>query len=263
MIDTAGDFFGKVDIMKISVVTAVWNRADTIGPAIASVQAQTYSDVEHVIQDGGSTDGTLAVVERMADARTRVVSERDTGLYDAINKGIARATGDVIGLMHSDDFFASDGVLEQVAETLSDPDVDGLYGDLEYVSGQDPDKVVRHWRSGEFNTRLLARGWMPPHPTLYLRREVFDRWGVYDTSYRIAADYEAMVRYLAVGKVRLAYLPEVMVKMRTGGISNGSLANIVEKSREDWRAIRMHEIGGFGTLAMKNLRKIKQFRGAP
>lgn len=245
--------------MKISVVTAVYNRADTIGHAIASVQRQTHAEIEHVIQDGGSTDGTLERIKELADARTRLCSERDGGIYDAINRGIARATGDVIGLMHSDDFFAHDRVLEEVAAAFADPAVEGVYGDLQYVSATDPDRVIRHWRSGPYAPAKLRRGWMPPHPTLYLRREVFEAWGLYDTRFRIAADYDAMLRYLVKGNIRLHYIPEVLVKMRVGGESNRSLGRILRKSREDLEAIRENGVGGLGTLAMKNVSKIGQF----
>lgn len=245
--------------MKISVVTAVFNRVATIGDAMASVQAQSYGTIEHIIQDGGSTDGTLDVVRRAATRNTHIVSGHDGGIYDAINRGIARATGDVIGLMHSDDVFADDHVLEKVARTFATQDVDGVYGDLQYVAASDPTRVVRHWRSGAYRPALLKRGWMPPHPTLYLRREVFDRHGLYDTSLRIAADYDAMLRYLRRGQIRLGYIPEVLVKMRTGGESNRSLGRIILKSREDLRALRNNGVGGIATLAAKNLSKLGQF----
>jgi glycosyltransferase involved in cell wall biosynthesis len=245
--------------LRISVVTAVYNRADTINQAVESVQSQTYPQIEHVIQDGGSTDGTLEVIKRVANDSTHLQSERDGGIYDAINRGIGRATGDVIGLMHSDDFLADALVLQRVADALADPGVDGVYGDLQYVSADDPTRVVRHWRSGDYTPSKLRLGWMPPHPTLYLRREVFDRWGLYDTSFRIAADYDAMLRYLVKGRIKLAYVPEVFVKMRVGGESNRSLERILRKSREDLIAIRRNGVGGLGTLALKNLSKIGQF----
>lgn len=245
--------------MKISVVTAVFNRVATLEQAVRSVQAQTHDDVEHVIQDGGSTDGTLELAARMSNANTRLVSERDQGIYDAINRGIQRATGDIIGLMHSDDFFANPHVLAKVAAAFADPAVGGVYGDLQYVSAVDPGRVVRHWRSGEYNSQKLRIGWMPPHPTLYLRRAIFERWGLYDTSMRISADYDAMLRYLVKGHLKLAYIPEVLVKMRTGGESNRSLGRILRKSREDYTAIRRNGVGGVGTLLFKNLSKISQF----
>lgn len=245
--------------MKVSVVTAVFNRAGTIADAIASVQSQTHQNVEHVVQDGGSTDGTLEIVARMANESTRLVSAQDNGIYDAINRGIERATGDIIGLMHSDDQFAHDRVLEKVAARFDDPAIDGVFGDLDYVSASDPDRIVRHWRSGEFQHAKLKRGWMPPHPTLYLRREVFERCGLYDTSFKIAADYDAMLRYLVHGRVAVTYIPEVLVKMRVGGESNRSLERILHKSREDYRAMRRNNVGGLGTLAAKNISKISQF----
>lgn len=245
--------------MKISIITAVYNRASTIESSVASVQGQSYGAIEHVIQDGGSTDGTLDLIERLTHSATCLVSERDDGLYDAINRGISRSTGDIIGLMHSDDFYAHPQVLAKVARAFEDPRVDGVYGDLDYVSASDTKKVVRHWRSGVYQPDLLSRGWMPPHPTLYLRREVFLQWGLYDTSFQIAADYDAMLRYLWRGRIHLAYVPEVLVKMRVGGVSNRSLGRILQKSREDYHAIRRNEVGGLGTLLRKNASKLKQF----
>ena len=245
--------------MKISVVTAVYNRAGTIRAAIDSVQAQTHPHVEHIIQDGGSTDGTLDLARDAADETTVIVSERDDGIYDAINRGIGNASGDVIGLMHSDDMFAAPTVLAKVAAALADAEVDGVYGDLQYVAADNPARVIRHWRSGEYTPERLKQGWMPPHPTLYLRRGVFDAHGLYDTSLQIAADYDAILRYLVRGNIRLAYIPEVLVKMRVGGESNRSVERIVRKSREDLIAIRRNGVGGAGVLIQKNLRKVGQF----
>ncbi len=245
--------------MKISVVTVVYNRAATIGEAIDSVQAQNWGDVEHVIQDGGSVDGTLDIIRQRAQPNTVFVSELDQGIYDALNRGIRRSTGDVIGLMHSDDVFAYDGVLRQVAAAFEEPGIDGVYGDLQYVSAKDPTRVVRDWRAAEYHHALLKSGWMPPHPTLYLRKQVFERFGLYDTSFEIAADYDAILRYLVTGRIKLAYIPEVLVKMRLGGASNRSLGHMLKKSREDLRAIRKNGVGGTGTLIAKNLTKIGQF----
>lgn len=245
--------------VKISVVTAVYNRKDTIRASIESVQSQLYRDVEHVIQDGGSIDGTLDIVREMATEATRVVSEPDDGLYAAINSGIERASGDVIGLMHSDDLFFGPHVLEKVARAFALDEIDGVYGDLQYVAADDPNRIIRYWRSGEFAPRLLRKGWMPPHPTLYLRRRVFDQFGLYDTSFRIAADYDAMLRYLHKGGINLAYIPEVLVKMRVGGESNRSIGRIFLKSREDLAALRRNNVGGVFTLMSKNVSKIGQF----
>lgn len=245
--------------MIISIVTAVYNRHGTLASAFGSIAAQSYQNIEHLVQDGGSTDGSLDVIATWAHSRMRVVSERDQGIYDALNRGIGRATGDVIGFLHSDDILAHDGVLAQVAKVLAHPKIDGVYGDLDYVAAHDTNRIIRRWRSGAYDPGRLRWGWMPPHPTLFLRRRVYEQLGGYDTSFRIAADYEAMLRYLIRGRISLGYIPDVMVKMRVGGESNGSLGRILTKSREDLEAIRRHGVGGLETLAAKNLRKITQF----
>jgi len=245
--------------LKISIVTAVYNRESTIAQTIKSVQSQKYENIEHIIQDGGSKDNSLQIIKKLADANTLVISTSDGGIYDAINKGISRATGDVVGLMHSDDYFATSDVLAKVAAAFNASDIDGVYGDLDYVSASDTDRVIRRWTSGEMTPTKLLRGWMPPHPTLYLRRSVFERFGDYDTSYKISADYDAMLRWLWTYQIRLAYIPEVLVKMRMGGESNRSLERMIRKSCEDYRALRQNSVGGFWTLSLKNIRKINQF----
>lgn len=245
--------------MKISIVTAVYNREKTIGQALESVAGQSYPDVEHIVIDGASSDGTLAEIRSRSRPGMHVISEPDDGIYDALNKGIAAATGDVIGLMHSDDFFASDTVLDIVASCFEGPGTMAVYGDLDYVSASDPDRIIRRWRSGDYSRRKLARGWMPPHPTLFFRREVFEAFGAYDTSYRIAADYDAILRWFGQGDVSPVYVPHVLVKMRVGGESNRSLARIIRKSWEDYRALRSNSVGGLAALAWKNLSKLPQF----
>ena len=245
--------------LTISVVTATYNRAKTVEQALESVAAQDYPHVEHVIQDGASTDGTRDILNRHASDKVKVASATDGGIYDAINKGIARTTGDVIGLMHSDDFFADETVLTDVAAAFADSTVDGVYGDLDYVAEADTTRIIRRWRSGPYVPAKLKQGWMPPHPTLYLRRRVFDEWGLYDTSFRIAADYDAMLRYLAKGDIKLAYIPKVLVKMRVGGESNKSIKKIIQKSREDYAALQRNGVGGLRSLAIKNLSKVRQF----
>jgi len=245
--------------MKISIITAVFNRADCVGRAVNSVQQQTYPDVEHVVIDGASTDGTLEILQNCLDASATLVSEPDKGIYDALNKGLNRANGDVIGIMHSDDFFADTEVLQHVVAAFSDPMIDAVYGDLDYVAKTDTSRMIRHWRSGAFHPSNLAWGWMPPHPTLFLRRRVIDQWGGFDARFRIAADYDAILRYFGQGKIRAAYIPRVLVKMQVGGVSNRSLTNIWLKSREDYIALRRNKVGGLGALVWKNLRKLGQF----
>lgn len=247
--------------MKISVVTAVMNGRDTLPAMLQSLQMQNHTDLEHIVQDGGSTDGTLAYLKTQGHPRMALLSVPDSGIYDAINRGIQRASGDVVGLLHADDTLTDPDVLAWVAEAMQDQAIDGVYGDLQYVARDDPARVIRHWRAGGYSAARLGRGWMPPHPTLYLRREVFARAGLYDTSYRIAGDYEAMLRFLTAGQVRLGYIPRVMVRMKMGGVSNRSFAHLLRKSREDYRAIRQHGVGGVGTLMAKNLSKISQFAG--
>lgn len=245
--------------MKISVITAVYNNRETVAQALDSALAQTHPDVELIVIDGGSTDGTLEILQGYADRLTVLVSEPDRGIYDALNKGIARASGEVVGFLHSDDLFADAAVLSRIAAVFADPATDAVYGDLLYVRKDDPSRVVRTWRAGAFMPAGLARGWMPPHPTFYVRRGVYAALGGFDASYRIAADYDCMLRFLGKGGIRPAYIPEVLVKMRVGGASNRSLRNILRKSREDYRALRANGVGGMAALAWKNLSKLPQF----
>jgi glycosyltransferase len=252
---------GFVVSVTISVVTAVYNRVDTIADALASVRSQTWPHVEHVVIDGGSTDGSLSILEACREQFATFVSERDAGIYDALNKGVSRATGDVVGFLHADDLFASPEVLTRVASAFEDPTVDAVFGDLEYVRQDDPSVVVRYWHAGNFEMRSLRLGWMPPHPTFYVRRALYERLGGFDTTYRIAADYDCMLRFLKSG-IRVTYIPHLQVKMRVGGASNRSLGNILKKTKEDFRAYRAN--GGSLMAALfaifsKNLRKVPQF----
>lgn len=245
--------------MKISIITAVYNNCETISAALDSALGQADADIELVVIDGGSTDGTLEILRSYADRLDVLVSEPDQGIYDALNKGIRRASGDVVGFLHSDDLLADTGVLSRIAAAFADPEVGALYGDLLYVSKDDPDQVVRYWRAGIFSTHRLRWGWMPPHPTLYVRRNMYEQLGLFDTSFRIAADYDFILRLLGREGIEVRYIPEVLVKMRVGGASNRSLHNIVRKSSEDLRALRRNGVGGIGALMWKNLSKLPQF----
>jgi glycosyltransferase involved in cell wall biosynthesis len=246
----------------ISVITAVYNKHDTVAEALDSVLAQTHPSVETVVIDGASKDATLQVIEPYRDRLDVFVSEPDKGIYDALNKGILRSSGEVVGFLHADDLFEHERVLEIIATTFDDPDIDAVYGDLLYVRHDHVDQVVRRWRAGRFNAAALRQGWMPPHPTFYVRRSVYARLGMFDTRYRIAADYDCILRFLG-GGVRTAYIPEVLVRMRTGGISNRSLGSILKKSSEDLDAIRRNNVGGLGTVLLKNLSKVRQLRWSP
>ncbi len=246
--------------MKISVITAVFNNRRHIEDCIESVLAQTYTDIEYIIIDGGSTDGTVDAIRKYENRVSKWTSEPDNGIYDALNKGLNMAAGDVVGFLHSDDVYAHDRVIERVASEMEARDVDSCYGDLLYVDKDDTRKVIRYWRAYPYNHGLFRRGWMPPHPTFFARREVYKRCGCFNTDFRIAADYELMLRLLEKCRISTVYIPEVLIRMRMGGVSNRSVTNMVRKSREDYRAWKMNNLDG-GALAviLKNVSKIPQF----
>jgi glycosyltransferase involved in cell wall biosynthesis len=261
--------------MKFSIITAVYNNRACIGSCLESVASQTYADIEHIIIDGGSTDGTLDVIARFTSQASRfaqVVSEPDNGIYDGLNKGIRLATGDVIGFLHADDIYADNTVIEKVVRAMSNSNAASCYGDLVYVreTGDGSEvtgdretgsrfAVVRYWKSRPYEKGLFRKGWMPPHPTFFIRREVYEKFGTFNTGFRIAADYELILRFLWKENISTCYIPEVLIMMRIGGASNRSLRNILRKSVEDYRAIRMQHVGGVTTLLRKNLSKIPQF----
>jgi glycosyltransferase involved in cell wall biosynthesis len=246
--------------MKVSIVTATYNSAATLGDCLQAVQTQSYGDIEHVVIDGASRDGTMALLNQHRDKLAVLISEPDKGIYDALNKGIAHATGDVVGFLHSDDFYADADVIARVAAAFADPTVHAVYGDLDYVSKVDTTKRIRHWRAGHCKAWDLALGWMPPHPTLFVRRHLYDTVGGFDLRFKIAADYHSVLKLFSIPGFKSTYLPQVLVKMRVGGASNRSLANILRKSREDLSALTLtgHR-GGVLTLVAKNLRKVHQF----
>jgi glycosyltransferase involved in cell wall biosynthesis len=263
-------------LLNLTVITVTYNCARSIRVCLDSVAQQSYPNRKHVVVDGASTDGTLGILQSHRAQIETLLSEPDHGIYDALNKGIANATGEVIGLLHADDLYASDQVLATVAAVFENPNVQAVYGDLQYVSRVDVSRVIRHWRAGEFSQAKLARGWMPPHPTLFLRRGVYDKLAgsprralgaprgdaFFNTRYRIAADYDFMLRVLGGLKLdQVVYLPEVLVKMRVGGASNRSLKAIIRKSAEDYRILRANGFsicGAAGALAWKNLSKGQQ-----
>lgn len=248
--------------ITISVVTATWNCANTLSDCLASVARQTYTNHEHVVVDGASTDGTIAVINKHIDQISTFTSEPDKGIYDALNKGIQLATGNVVGFLHADDLYASDDVLEKIAQAFEDPTVCAVYGDLEYVSQQDTSKVIRRWQSKPFNQRDLGWGWMPAHPTLYVRREWYAKIGGFDISYLIAADYLSILKLFTQPAFKTQYIPEVLVTMRLGGASNKSIKAIINKSKEDWRALRRCNFSvanALRAIAGKNLSKLAQF----
>ena len=250
--------------MKISIITVAYNAEATIAEAVASVvsQRQDGFELEYIIVDGASTDETLAALEPHSDGIAHIISEPDRGLYDAMNKGVAAATGDFIGILNADDIYAHNGVLAAVAARLEETGADALYGDLDYVAADGSGRVVRRWRSGEMGPRSFLRGWMPPHPTFFLAKSVYAEHGVYSLDLRSAADYELMLRMLHKHRVRATFLPDVLVKMRTGGVSNASWGNRLRANREDRRAWRMNGLRPMPwTLVIKPLRKLGQWIG--
>ena len=218
--------------MTISIITAVLNAEKTIADALDSVASQTYSEVEHLLIDGGSTDGTLAIARQRGKHLCALVTEPDRGLYDGMNKGAKLATGEVLGFLNADDFYAHPKALERVAAVFQDESVDVCYGDLQYVGRNNPRAVLRHWEAGSFAPGKFASGWAPPHPTFFVRRSVFNSAGGFNTKYLLAADNDLMMRILECRCHKSHYVPEVMVKMRMGGETNKSLKNIIRGNRE-------------------------------
>lgn len=245
--------------MKISIITATYNSEKTIKHTLNSVLEQNYKNIEHIIVDGLSSDDTLNIIHQSSNNICKIISEKDKGIFDALNKGIAHASGDVIGFLHSDDFFASNDAVTSIINQFKNTNTDAVYGDLEYVSNTDINKVIRHWKSGSYHKNKLKNGWMPPHPTFYMRREIYQQLGGFNLNYQIAGDYESILRYLFLNNISVSYCPKTLVKMRTGGISNRNLKSIMLKTLEDMRA--MKSVGLFvpQAIVMKNLTKVCQF----
>ena len=244
--------------MKVSIITSCFNRAATIRDAIESVLAQDYNNIEFIVVDGASTDGSLEIVREYEDRISTIISEPDHGMYEAINKGIRVATGDVIGLLHSYDFFYDNGVLILIAERMKITRADFLYGDGLFVNPNNTDKVVRNWIGGSYRLWKVRHGWLPLHPTCYIRREVVNRLGLYNESYKIAADSDLLLRYLITGGRTTTYLGEYIVKMRMGGLSTDS-ARRKKMWDEDIRVYASHGMAPTLTKLEKMAWKVPQF----
>ncbi|MEI7369847.1 glycosyltransferase family 2 protein [Pectobacterium sp. 1950-15] len=245
--------------MKVSIITATYNSAKTISDTLKSLNAQTYPDIEYIIIDGGSKDNTLSLIKSSCSRVSVIISEPDKGIYDALNKGILSATGDIVGFLHSDDFFAYPDAVKDIVDAMRESNADAVYGDLNYISSTDNDVVVRKWVSGGFDINKMKLGWMPPHPTFYMKRACYQRFGSFDLSYRISADYDSLLRYLWIHKVTVKYIPKVIINMRIGGMSNRSLSNMIMKTKEDVKAMKSNKLPWLSAVAGKNLSKIPQF----
>ena len=278
--------------MKVSLITVSYNSAKTIADTIKSVQSQTYKDIEYIIVDGNSSDGTIEIVKQFLDSAkdaiqgrtegasqdlpddlsknliniaslgvvTKFLCERDKGIYDAMNKGLALATGDIIGVLNSDDFYCSNDVIEEVVRAFQQNNADCLYGDLNYVDPIDTSKIVRKWRSGIYRKENFLKGWMPPHPTFFVRKTCYDKFGKFDTQFKSAADYELMLRFLFKESCSAIHLPIVMIHMRAGGVSNVSLKNRIRANREDRLAWKINGLKPkWFTLLRKPLSKLIQY----
>jgi len=249
--------------VKISIITATYNSAQTLGDTMKSVLSQTYQNIEYIVADGASTDGTCNLIRQFAprfNGRMKWLSENDNGIYDAMNKGIQMATGDVVGILNSDDYFTSDDVIERVARAFSD-DIDAVYGDVHFIHDGHPNKCVRYYSSKPFRPLWLRFGFMPAHPSFYCRRSVYEKAGLYKTDYQIGSDYEMMVRLFMVHHVRAKYIPLDFVTMRTGGTSTRNVKSRIQLIEDDVRGCR--ENGVYTNrlmISMKFLYKVFEFK---
>ena len=228
--------------MKISLLTVSYNSAATIRDTIESIRKQDYPAIEYIVVDGNSTDGTVDIVKEHSTFITRWISEPDRGIYDAMNKALQLATGEVVGILNSDDFYFSNNIISQVAAAFNEPHVDAVFGDLVFVDPDNLQKIVRTYSSAKWNPSKFARGFMPAHPTFFVRRKYYEQFGLFKTNYKIAADYELLIRFLYVNKLRYQYLPITMVKMRRGGVSSRNLRSNIVLNNEIIRACRENGI---------------------
>jgi len=248
--------------LKVSIITATFNSAKTLDMCMSSVLNQTYSNIEYIIIDGKSKDNTVELISSKSEKHNHInwISERDKGIYDALNKGLSRATGDIVGFVHSDDYLAETTIVEKIVKAFNTYNADGVYGNLHYVNFDDVSQVVRNWVSKPFRNKLLNHGWMPAHPTLFLKNDVYKVNGNFDLSYHIAADYDFILRVFSNTKYTFHYLPQTIVKMRVGGVSNNSLKNLITKTKEDFRAAKSNGLRfPFKVILEKNLSKIPQW----
>ncbi|MBL7893458.1 MAG: glycosyltransferase [Bacteroidia bacterium] len=246
--------------MKVSIITTCKNSESTIEDTIRSVLSQDHPNIEYIIIDGGSTDGTLEIINKYHDRISILISEPDAGFYHAINKGISLATGDIIGNLNSDDFYPSQNIISQVVSAFSNNAIEAVYGDLHYVDKNNTHKIIRNWQAGQYKEGLFLKGWMPPHPTFFVKKDIYKKYGVFNTELKSAADYEIMLRFIHKHKIKIAYLPQVLVKMRVGGKSNVTVINRIKANLEDRKAWKANGLRPrFLTLFLKPLLKLSQY----
>lgn len=244
--------------MKVSIITVSLNAVTSIADTLTSVASQSYANIEHIVIDGGSTDGTQEVIKLYPHV-AKFISEPDKGLYDAMNKGLAMSTGDIVVILNADDFYAHSGIVDQVVKTFKSHQVDAVYGDLVYVNAH-YSTVTRTWKAGSYRRDKFYQGWMVPHPTFFVKRELYDRLGYFNTTLKYAADYELMLRFMFKQHISTFYIPETLVVMKTGGKSNSSLKNRWTINREDRKAWSINHLQPhLFTLILKPLRKLTQY----
>lgn len=245
---------------KFSIITVCFNSEKTIEDTLLSVISQTYSNIEYIVIDGKSTDETLAIINKYKDNIATIVSEKDNGFYDAINTGINYATGEYVAILNSDDFYLSTTVIEDIVNLFIKSNADAVYGDLQYVDRFDTNTITRNWISKNYVEGMFYKGWMPPHPAFFVKKSCYDKFGKFNLQLKSAADYELMLRFIHVNKIKVAYLPQVLIKMRVGGMSNSSIWNRIKANREDKLAWKINGVQPhFLTFIRKPLSKIKQF----
>lgn len=245
--------------MKVSIITATYNSAATIRDTVLSVKNQTYNNVEHIVVDGNSGDNTLNLLSYFGH-NGPVLSEPDKGIYDAMNKGVKIADGDIVGILNSDDFYPHTKVIEKVVKAFKSGNCDAVYGDLVYVDPSNIKKVLRRWIAGGYNRDLFYSGWMPPHPAFFVKKEVYEKYGGFNLDFKSSSDYELLLRFLFKMNIKVRYLPGVLVHMRAGGYSNRSIKNRLAAHIEDYRAWKTNGIKPkWYTLTLKPLRKVKQY----
>jgi glycosyltransferase involved in cell wall biosynthesis len=245
--------------MKITIITVCYNRKETIEKAIKSVLEQNYGNIEYIVIDGNSNDGTKEIIETYRGRISQYISEPDNGMYDAINKGLQMATGDVIGLMHSDDEFYDDKVISRIVNRFNyDPSIEGIYGDGVYVSNDNRERLIRNRIGGAFSLKKIKSGWLPLHPTVYLKKAVIDTYGLYNIDFKIASDTEFLLRYLYKYKIKMSYINSYIVKMRMGGMST-NLKRVFEVLYEDYKIYKFHGLGAFLVVFQKKSIALKQY----